>query len=103
MLAQRPSVVLRVLDLSKSHISKTTISWLEAQARDQQPWILTVAQYRGGFFIRIPTDDIEGDVRFQQCPSDLRDIFAIARQAGCRVVCPDGEADLHPLLPQHDW
>lgn len=98
-----PSVVLRILDLSTAHISSTTRTWLEAQARNERPWILTVAQYRSGFFIRIPTDDDEDHLRLRQCPKDLREIFKVARQAGCRVVCLDGEADPHPLLPQHDW
>lgn len=98
-----PSVVLRVLDLSTAHISSTTRTWLEAQARNEQPWIVTVAQYRSGFFIRIPTDDDEDDIRLRQCPKDLREIFKVARQADCRVVCLDGEADPHPQLPQYDW
>lgn len=98
-----PSFVVAALDISTAHISPVTREWLQAQARNADPWVITVAEYRQGFFVRVPTDDREDELRIRQCPQDLQAIFAVARNAGCRLVCLDGDAETYPSLPLFEW
>lgn len=88
--------ILKMLDLSTSHVSKET-----AQTLDEAPdgTINAYQKDEYGWFVWVPPTEWE---RADQ-PADLLAAFAYARTQQCDWIMFDRDAEIIDDLPSFDW
>ena len=85
--------ILRMLNLSTSHITTDTTEWL---GRKQECFVVyPKAEY--GWFI------FTGGINEKAVPRDLKEIIEFAKMNDCDWVCIDRDGETVIELPIYDW
>lgn len=94
--------VFMYLDCTTNHLTKETMELLE-QGEDAN-LVATVAPYKYGVFVSVPSFDDPDEKHHETWPEDLIRVLRFADSLGCIVVRFDADAQAFPDdLPVYNW
>ena len=95
-------VAHRYLDLSTSHLCRSTMDWISAAKPSEEPLCvgITVAPYLAGAFCTVPQDIAAIDAL--ECPDDLKEALRYARHRDFHALRFDTDGDLMDGIPRYE-